>query len=97
MEVPGGRLGVGDSIRLSEGVGETPAGAIGKILGFLRRDPELLVIAVRGGLVLHVRPEGVRKHTGDINRPEAEPPAGPVGRSPTIDQSGSRPRPGGWR
>jgi hypothetical protein len=75
VEAPGGNLRVGDSIRLSVGVGETPAGAIGRVIGFLRRDPELLVIAVPGGLVLHVRPDDVTKHTGDGDRAEADPPA----------------------
>jgi hypothetical protein len=58
MDMPGGKLGVGDSVRLTKDVGGAPTGAIGRVLGFLRRDPELLVVLV-AGRVLRVPPDDV--------------------------------------
>jgi hypothetical protein len=58
VDMPGGNLGVGDSVRLTKDVGGAPTGAIGRVLGFLRRDPELLVVLV-AGRVLRVPPDDV--------------------------------------
>jgi hypothetical protein len=60
VDMPGGKLGVGDSVRLTKGVRGAPTGAIGRVLGFLRRDPELLVVLVAGH-VLRVPPDDVTK------------------------------------
>jgi hypothetical protein len=75
VDVPGGKLGVGDSIRLSKDVGGAPAGAIGRVLGFLRRDPELLVILLAGGRLLRVQPDDVTKDADVAGRLELDPPA----------------------
>lgn len=75
VDVPEGKLGVGDSIRLTKDVGEAPAGALGRVLGFLRRDPELLVISLAGGRLLRVQPDDVTKDADVPNRLELDPPA----------------------
>ena len=75
MEVPGGKLRVGDSIRLTKDVGGAPAGAIGRVLGFLRRDPELLVILLAGGRLIRVQPDDVTKDADAAGRLEPDPPA----------------------
>jgi hypothetical protein len=60
VDMPRDKLGVGDSIRLTKDVGGAPPGANGRVLGFLRRDPELLVVLV-AGRVLRVLPDDVTK------------------------------------
>jgi hypothetical protein len=70
VEVPG----VGDSVRLTKDVEGAPAGAVGRVLGFLRRDPELLVISVTGGRILRVRPDEVTKGEELPGRLGLDPP-----------------------
>lgn len=55
------RFLVGDRVRLSRRVGCTASGTGGKVLGFLRRDLELLVISLDSDGVLEVLPQDVVK------------------------------------
>lgn len=50
---------VGDEVRLRRAIDTFPVGTRGKVIGFMRVDPEQIVIAVRAGTALQLRPEDV--------------------------------------
>jgi hypothetical protein len=55
----------GDRVRLTCPVGSVPASAEGVVVGFFRRDPEMIVVKLADSYrVLEVRPEDLEKHDG---------------------------------
>jgi hypothetical protein len=60
---------VGGRVSLGRRIGSVPPGTHGKVLGYLRRDVDLLVVAFETEVVLQVRPEDV------VRDPEPDAPA----------------------
>jgi hypothetical protein len=52
----------GSRVRLRNGVGGAPAGSEGRVVGYIRREPELVVVSLAGsGLVVDVRHEDLER------------------------------------
>jgi hypothetical protein len=59
---PAGTLALGDRVRLIRSVGSLPAGAEAVVVGFFRRDPEVIVVKLADSYrVLEVHPEDVER------------------------------------
>jgi hypothetical protein len=58
-------LRTGDAVRLRREPRSAPANAEGVVVGFLRRQPELVVVRLAGSRrIVEVRPEDVEKSDG---------------------------------
>lgn len=57
----GDTFSIGDRIRLEREIDNNDAGVEGTVIGFIRVDPELVVIALDSGDVLKVEPNDVER------------------------------------